>query len=111
MSLYADIQEYLRKVERETIGAVGGVAGSLVALPAASLVSLAEVVQGKSWQQALRDIPATYGSVVDGGERFGRDRAPEITKFVWDMMQEIGKHQAKRKHSGCWGSGGDGWHP
>lgn len=97
MSLYSDIQTYLGKIEQGTYGAIGGVAGTLVGLPVASLAGLAELVQGKSLQEALTDVSDRYGSIVDGGERFGRDHAREITKFVHEMLTDISKEQAKRR--------------
>lgn len=97
MSLYSDIKEYVSRVEQGTYGAVGGVAGTLVGLPVASLMGLAELVQGKSAQDALTDVANRYGSIVDGGERFGREHARDITNFIAKMLSEISTEQAKRR--------------
>lgn len=97
MSLYSDVKAYLGKVEQGTYGAVGGVAATLVGLPAATLAGLAELVQGKSVQEAWAEVSQDYGSFVEGGERFGREHAPEITHFLQEMLTEINKEQAQRR--------------
>lgn len=101
MSFYSDIKNYVSKVEQGTYGAIGGITGTLIGLPVATLVELAEVVQGKSLQDAPASIFKRYGEIVDGGEQFGRTHAPEITHFLGDMLQRIGeegvKEQARRR--------------
>ena len=99
MSLYSDIKDYIHKVEQGTYGAIGGVTGTLIGLPVASLVELTEVVQGsKSLQDAPTNIMNRYGAIVNGSEQFGRKHAPEITEFLQHMMQEIAREQARRRN-------------
>jgi hypothetical protein len=100
MSIYSDVQAYIGRIERGTYGAAGGVATTLIGLPVASLVGIAELVRGKSPQEAWADVSARYGSFVDGGERFGREHAEEITHFVTEMMKTINEEQAKRRRLG-----------
>lgn len=98
MSLYSDIKDYIHKVEQGTYGTIGGITGTLIGLPVASLVELTEVVQGsKSLHDAPTNIMNRYGAIVNGGEQFGRKHAPEITEFVQHMMQEIAREQAKEQ--------------
>ena len=97
MSLFDDIKEYVDKAKRGTFGTFGAVGGSMIGLPTASLKGLVELVQGKSPQEAMNDIAMTYGSFVNGGERFGREHASEISDFLWHMMTEIGREEANRR--------------
>jgi hypothetical protein len=98
MSFFDDVEAYVDKVKRGTFGAVGAVTGSIVAWPTASLVAIAEVVQGsKTPQEALRHMPETCGSVIDGGEQFGRDHGPQIADFVWKMLESIAEQQARAR--------------
>jgi hypothetical protein len=97
MSLYNDIKDYISKVEQGTYGAIGGITGTLVGLPVATLVELTEVIQGKPLQDAPASIFNRYGEIVDGGEQFGRTHAREITHFLNDMMKKIGEEQRKEQ--------------
>jgi len=97
MIIIDDIKKYVEKAERGTFGTIGTVGATLIGLPAASLLGLSEVVQGKDLKQATKDVSAAYGSFVDGAGQYGYDHGPAITKFLYDMIQQIGKEQARAR--------------
>lgn len=92
-----DVKKYVEKAERGTFGAVGTVGATLIGLPAASLLGLSELVQGKSWEEAKKEVSAGYSGFVDGAGRFGQDHGPAITDFLLHMVKEIGQEKARER--------------
>jgi len=90
-----DVKNYVKEAQRGAFGAIGTVGAALIGLPAASLLGLAELVQGKSPQEARKVVTAGYNGFVEGGGQFGHDHGPEISDFLFDMLKEIGKEKAR----------------
>jgi hypothetical protein len=97
MILIDDVKKYVEKAQRNTFGTIGTVGASLVGLPAASLLGLAELVQGKSRQEAAKVVAAGYSGFVEGAGDFGYKHGPAISDFLFHMIGEISKEQARAR--------------
>ena len=97
MVVIDDIKKYVEKAERGTFGTIGGVGATLIGLPTASLLGLAELVQGKTPQEAVKEVTAGYGAFVNDAEDFGRKHGPAISAFLFHMLKEIGTEQARAR--------------
>ena len=73
------IFENLHAAQRRATGAAGAAIGSLLSLPHATLCGLAEVVQGKSFNEASTSIMNKY---AEWGEFIGREQSDEIVRAL-----------------------------
>jgi len=87
-------RESLQRAKENTTGAAGGVVGSLLSLPHASLSAVEAALQGKNPADAAGTIIDIYAS---NGEKIGRDHADLIFSVGTSVLLEHQRNQRNKR--------------